>query len=33
LCGNFEAGKLDRFVPPGPFTGSVPHARGEAFAP
>ena len=29
----FEVGELDRFVPPGPFTGLVPHVQGEAFAP
>jgi hypothetical protein len=33
LCGNFEVGKLERFVPPRPFTGLVPHLWGEAFAP
>ena len=32
-AAGFEVGKLDRFVPPGPFTGLVPHVQGEAFAP
>ena len=32
-AAGFEVGKLDRFVPPGPFTGLVPHIQGEAFAP
>jgi ubiquinone/menaquinone biosynthesis C-methylase UbiE len=32
-AAGFEVGKLDRFVPPGPFTGLVPHVQGETFAP
>jgi ubiquinone/menaquinone biosynthesis C-methylase UbiE len=32
-AAGFEVGKLDRFVPPGPFTGLVPHVQGEVFAP
>jgi ubiquinone/menaquinone biosynthesis C-methylase UbiE len=32
-AAGFEVGKLVRFVPPGPFTGLVPHVQGEAFAP
>jgi len=32
-AAGFEVGKLDRFVPPGPFTGLVPHVQGEALAP
>ncbi|CAA9477168.1 MAG: hypothetical protein AVDCRST_MAG12-1263 [uncultured Rubrobacteraceae bacterium] len=32
-AAGFEIGALDRFVPPGPFTGLVPHVQREAFAP
>jgi ubiquinone/menaquinone biosynthesis C-methylase UbiE len=32
-AAGFAVGTLDRFVPPGPFTGLVPHVQGEAFAP
>ncbi len=32
-AAGFEVGTLERFVPPGPFTGLVPHVQGEALAP
>jgi hypothetical protein len=32
-AAGFETGALDRFVPPGPFTGLVPHVQGWAVAP
>ncbi len=32
-AAGFEIGALDRFVPPGPFTGLVPHVQGWAVAP
>lgn len=32
-AAGFDVEHLDRFEPPGPFTGLVPHVQGEAVAP
>lgn len=32
-AAGFEVGRIDRFTPPGPFTGLVPHVQGAAVAP
>ena len=32
-AAGFRVGKLDRFLPTGPFTGLGPHVQGWAVAP